>query len=93
MKKFTLLLSALVLAASSGSVMADNANWSTQKARTVDANRNSDAGIGNGGERRIFSGNWVPTYYGEDGRRDIDPGNSRAHNQACTGGTQSETSC
>lgn len=81
-----------MLAASAGTVMADNANWSTDKADQVEANRNSDAGIGNGGERN-FRGTWGPTIQGEDGRLDVDPGNSSNHNQACTGGSVADTSC
>ena len=92
MKKFLFVLSALALAASAGSVMADNPNWSAERAAEIDANRNSDAGIGNGGER-VNAGNWSSTSRGEDGGLDVDPGNSGGNNQACTGGTPGETSC
>lgn len=61
---------------------ADGKNWSDDKANQVDANRNSDAGIGNGGERQR-RGNWRPTLWGEDGPADVDPGNSGDHNNAC----------
>ncbi|MGR3802534.1 hypothetical protein [Marinibacterium profundimaris] len=75
-------------------VAADSANWSEEKAAKVDANRNSNAGIGNGGERKTDEGDWVATNNGEDGSRDVDPGNSAGNNQACSGGgSPSESSC
>lgn len=74
---------------------ADNANWSASKAKQIDANRNSDAGIGNGGERRRpRNGQWLPTRYGEDGGLDVDPGNSGDNNNAChEDGRPRDTSC
>jgi hypothetical protein len=88
----TALAATLVVAAASVA-LADNPNWSEEKAAQVDANRNSDAGIGNGGERLRRNGTWGSTTNGEDGGQDVDPGNSSDHNQACTGGTPSETDC
>jgi hypothetical protein len=81
----TALAATLVVAAASVA-LADNPNWSEEKAAQVDANRNSDAGIGNGGERLRRNGTWGSTTNGEDGGQDVDPGNSSDHNQACTGG-------
>ena len=56
---------------------------------------NSDAGRGNGGERKR-SGEWVPTINGEDGGQDVDPGNSDGNNNACPtpeGDRPADTSC
>ena len=85
MKYFISAALAATLAVASASVaLADGPNWTTEKATQVDENRNSNAGIGNGGERNRPNGVWQPTTYGEDGGWDVDPGNSGDHNQACT---------
>jgi len=73
---------------------ADSANWSPEKAAAVDVNRNSDAGIGNGGERNHYRKGWIPTRWGEDGPADRDPGNSAGNNNAChEPGKYRDTSC
>ncbi len=67
-----------------------NANWSYEKLVKQAVNRNSNAGIGNGGEivmswtlpngdigTRCFTGIDEPSL---DERNDVDPGKSRAHN-------------
>lgn len=84
MKKILLASTCVTLALMAPAIsMADSANWTAEKAAQVDANRNSDAGIGNGGERKV-RGKWRATLWGEDGPMDVDPGNSGDHNQACS---------
>ena len=87
MKKIanTLLISTLLIA-STGGAFADSKNWSAAKKQQIEVNRNSDAGIGNGGERKYY-GRWRATIYGEDGPMDRDPGGSEGVNQACSTGT------
>ena len=85
MKK--LLLATTATIALSVAAFADNPNWDQSKANQIDRNRNSDAGIGNGGERYNPTDGWRETRDGEDGGWDRDPGNSGDHNQAC------DTSC
>ena len=80
MKLLTTLFATLVL---STAALADGPNWDADKERTIDRNRNSDAGVGNGGERYNPTDGWHPTRDGEDGGWDRDPGNSKEHNQAC----------
>lgn len=66
-------------------VLADSPNWSDSKRDRMNTNRNSDAGVGNGGEVRITeqsSDNWAPAVSGEDGLYDSDPGNSSGRNRA-----------
>ena len=95
MKYFISAALAATLAVASASVaLADGPNWTEEKATQVDENRNSNAGIGNGGERIRRNGEWTATTNGEDGGQDVDPGNSGEHNQACTSDlTPSATDC
>lgn len=101
MRKAILTGSLACLVAVVGSAaIADSFNWSTSKIARIESNRMSNAGIGNGGERKRRNGQWDNTAYGEDGIMDQDPGNSGAHNQACTGSANmgdldqgSDTSC
>ena len=93
-KLFGLALTAALVVGVSTPIFADGKNWSAEKAATVDKNRNSDAGIGNHGERNFY-GFWEDTLWGEDGPMDIDRGASSDHNQACpVGGVHpSNTEC
>lgn len=95
MKKLTILaLSSIVAFGISGPVFADSANWDADKASQIEDNRNSNAGIGNGGEKQKKNGDWTATKNGEDGGQDVDPGNSGDHNQACSGGgAPADTDC
>ena len=78
---------ALVLATTAAFVLpqlavADNENWSEEKAATVEQNRNTDSGLGNGGEREKKGGGCCrSTKNGELGGQDLDPGNSGAQDQ------------
>jgi penicillin-binding protein 1A len=60
------------------SVFADNPNWSPEKKQQVEQNRNSNSGLGNGGEAR--NGRSLRS---ELSPRDVDPGNS---GNQCQGG-------
>ena len=89
MKKIanTILISALVIASTGGAYAAGNnarggKNWTAEKSATIDRNRASNAGRGDGGER-YYWGTWQFTLWGEDGPMDRDPGNSEGVNQAC----------
>ena len=76
---------ALGLGAVSLPAGADSGNWSAAKRDQINVNRNSNAGVGNGGEARLTrgpSGNWASTTFGEDGLYDRDPGRSQMHNRA-----------
>lgn len=77
----------LVMSFAAVAASADGKNWDAEKANQIDINRNSDAGMGNGGERvpkqGPDAGTWQPTWYGEDGPDDMDPGGSQDMNQAC----------
>lgn len=96
MKTLGLMTSAALLAATLvAPALADSANWDADKAKQISENRTSNAGIGNGGEAKI-KGHWYDPKGGEDAARDIDPGNSGDHNQACTtpkDSTPTETDC
>ncbi|MBF9031199.1 hypothetical protein HKCCE3408_12425 [Rhodobacterales bacterium HKCCE3408] len=92
MKHLSLVLFTIAPFAAVTPALADNPNWSDAQAEHVDAARNSDAGIGNGGERHP-TGEWVDTIYGEDGPQDVDPGRSGDRNRACTGGSYVATDC
>jgi hypothetical protein len=62
---------------------------------TLEQTINSNAGIGNGGERKRQE-NWIPTRNGEDGGQDVDPGNSGDNNNACPtpeGDRPADTDC
>lgn len=80
---FTFLAGSAVVFSSTAD--ADSARWSAEKRDQVNVSRNSDAGVGNGGEARIGLGpsdNWVGTTNGEDGWYDRDPGGSEGRNEA-----------
>lgn len=83
MKKIFTSLVVATLIATPAAVFADNPNWSEDKAGQVDQNRNTNSGLGNGGERQKNNGDWVATNKGETGGRDQDPGNS---GNQCQGG-------
>ena len=85
-KVFGLALTAALVFGVSTPIFANGKNWSADKSTTVDRNRNSNAGIGNAGER-FYNGVWEDTWWGEDGPLDLDPGASGDHNQSCLGDT------
>jgi hypothetical protein len=65
--------------------LADSANWDAEKAAQVDRDRNTNSGLGNGGEA-LVGGAWVPLASEETSgfrRRDQDPGNAGSQ---CQGG-------
>lgn len=65
---------------------ADSPRWNYQKIDQIEINRNSNAGIGNGGEVRGDlnppHGPWHEATNGEDGLWDHDPGRSWGRNRA-----------
>lgn len=96
MKKLllTTIISGFAICVAAPSI-GDGKNWSEDKAAQVEANRNSNAGIGNGGERKK-DGEWQATVNGEDGGGDVDPGNSGDNNNACPtpeGSKPKDTAC
>jgi hypothetical protein len=102
MKKALLTTSALVLGialATSATAIAAGKKGAPpgleKHGITLEQTINSDAGIGNGGERKV-KGEWVPTINGEDGGQDVDPGNSGGNNNACPtpdGQVPADTAC
>jgi hypothetical protein len=80
--KKTVTLLVVAIMASSGAAFADNANWTDEKAAQVDTNRNTDSGLGNGGEKQKNNGNWKDIGK-ETNKNDVDPGNS---GNQCQGG-------
>jgi hypothetical protein len=84
--KFALAVAAAVLVLP-GLGLADSANWNDEKATQVDQNRNTNSGLGNGGEyKNKITGNWEsPPYLGnaELSPLDKDPGHS---GNQCQGG-------
>ena len=87
MKYFISTALAATLAVASASVaLADNPNWSEEKAAQVEQNRFANSGIGNGGEG---AGDFEkPNEVGSNGNNpDLDPGNSGSQ---CQGGKNNE---
>jgi len=80
-KTIVVAASAAVLALGlfGSTALADNPNWSSEKAYQIQVNRCADAGVPNGGED-LGTGVCRHTPGGEP--KDLDPGNSMGHNQA-----------
>ena len=75
-------LAAVLLVATTNVALADNPNWSADKAAQVEQNRNTNSGIGNGGEGA--GGFEKPNEVGTNANNpDLDPGNSGSQ---CQGG-------
>ncbi len=83
MKVITIIMIAGAMSIVASAAVADGKNWSSEKSAKIKVNRESNAGIGNGGER-YFQDDWQATLYGEDGPMDRDPGGSEGMNQSCS---------
>ena len=100
LKRFTTLVAVLGTLLFAGSALAGKGNDKAppgldKLGTSLEATINSDAGIGNGGERKR-RGDWVATRNGEDGGQEVDPGNSAGNNQACVtpeGDRPADTAC
>lgn len=64
------VVTSLLLSLPAPVALADSDNWSPSKRHQIERNRNSDSGLGNGGEKRLRDINK------ETNRTDLDPGRS-----------------
>lgn len=77
-------LAAALLTGSANVALADNPNWSAEKAAQVELNRNANSGLGNGGEGGGDGSFDKPNEVGSNAANpDVDPGNS---GNQCQGG-------